>query len=82
MEKKKRGLAKGKFTRQERLLSEMIDSNAAKVIVTPQYEKFVECWNTLEVAHDNFMEVAEFDIEESPEGVIYMEDPANRYRDL
>ena len=58
MEKKKRGLAKGKFTRQEHLLSEMIDSNATKVIVTTQYEKFVECWNTLEVAHDNFMEVA------------------------
>ena len=55
MEKKKRGLAKGKFTRQERLLSEMIDSNAAKVIVTPQYEKFVEFWNTLEVAHDNII---------------------------
>ena len=60
----------------------MIVSNAAKIIVTPQYEKFFECWNTLGVAHDNSMQVAEFDIGESPEGVIYMEDPANRYSDL
>ena len=53
MEKKKRGIAKGKFTRQENLLTDMLDRNAAKVIVAPQYEKFVECWNCLEVAHDS-----------------------------
>ena len=40
----------------------MLDSKAAKVIVTPQYEKFVECYNNLEVAQNNFMEVSEFDI--------------------
>ena len=64
MEKKKRGIAKGKFTRQENLLTDMLDRNASKVIVAPQYEKFVECWNCLEVAHDSFMEVADLDIDE------------------
>ena len=48
MEKKKRAIAKSKFTRQESLLTEMLDNKAAKVIVSPQYEKFIECWNSLE----------------------------------
>ena len=59
MEKKKRAVAKSKFTRQESLLTEMLDNKAAKVIVSPQYEKLIECWNGLEEAHDNYIEVAE-----------------------
>ena len=82
MEKKKRAIAKSKFTRQESLLTEMLDNKAAKVIVSPQYEKFIECWNCLEEAHDNYMEVAEFDIKVHPEGVEYLEGPGARFRDL
>ena len=36
----------------------------------------------MKVAHDTFTEAANFDIQESSEGVIYMNDVANRYRDL
>ena len=82
MEKKKRGIAKGRFTRQENLLTNMLDNNAAKVITAPQYEKFVESWNSLEVAQDTYMEVADFDIEEDPEGLKYLDDPATRYQNL
>ena len=82
MEKKKRGIAKGRFTRQENLLTNMFDNNAAKVITAPQYEKFVEIWNSLEVAQDTYMEVADFDIEEDPEGLKYLDDPATRYQNL
>ena len=60
----------------------MLDSKAAKVIVSPQYEKFVECWNCLEEAHDNYMEVAEFDVEVHPEGMEYLEGLGAQYRDL
>ena len=52
MEKKKRSAAKGKFTRQETHLREMLINKSAKVIVAPQYEKFVDCWNSLEDAQD------------------------------
>ncbi len=82
MEKRKRAAAKGKFTRQETHLTEMINNKSAKVIVTPQYEKFVECWNSLEDAHDGYMEVADFDIEEDDDGLKYLEDPSKRYRIL
>ena len=83
MEKRKRSAAKGKFTRQETHLRELIDNAAAKAIVTPQYEKFVQCWNSLEEAHDNYMEKADdIDIETDDEGLKYLDDPSERYRAL
>lgn len=36
----------------------------------------------MKVAHDTFTEAANFDIQESSEGVIYMNDVENRYRDF
>ena len=60
----------------------MLDNNAAKVITAPQYEKFVDSWNSLEAAQDSYMEVAEIDIEEDPEGLKYLDDPALRYQNL
>ena len=83
MEKRKRSAAKGKFTRQETHLKELIEGFAAKEIVAPQYEKFVQCWNSLEEAHDKYMEVAEdIDIETDDEGLKYLDDPSQRYRAL
>ena len=81
-EKRKRITAKGKFTRQEKLLTELLDNSAPEAIVTPQYEKFVQCWNSLEDAHDSYMEIADFDIEADNEGLKYLEDPSTRYRAL
>ena len=83
MEKRKRSAAKGKFTRQETHLRELIDNAAAKAIVTPQYEKFVLCWNCLEEAHDNYIEIAEdIDIDTDAEGLKYLDEPSERYRAL
>ena len=83
MEKKLRASAKGKFTRQEKHLTELLDDvNSAKVIVTPQFDKFVDCWNKLEDAQDAFIAVTEIDVEVDADGFKYLDDISARYRAL
>ena len=83
MEKKLRASAKGKFTRQEKHLTELLDDvNSAKVIVTPQFDKFVDCWNKLEDAQDAFIAVTEINVEEDADGIKYLDDISARYRAL
>ena len=82
MEKKLRASAKGRFTRQEKHLTELLDDNSAKVIVTPQFDKFVDCWDKLEDAQDAFIEVTDIDVEEDADGVKYLDGPSERYRAL
>ena len=61
--KKKRTTSLGKFTRNLNTLNDMLDNASPKCIVTPQYEKLCNCWNTLEDAHDAFIEITDIDIE-------------------
>ena len=81
-EKRLRASAKGKFTRQETHLRGLINIQGDKSIVTPAYEKFVDCWNQLEGAHDAFLAVEDIDVETHDDGDKYLEDPSTRYAAL
>ena len=80
MEKRKRSSAKGTFTRQETHLTELLDLKSPMVVVTPQYEKFLQCWNNLEEAHESFLAVEDIDAETHDDGDAYLVDPSKRYR--
>ena len=77
--KRQRASAKGKFTRQETLLKGLIDVQADKSIVTPAFEKFVERWNQLEDAHDEFIATEDIDVETHADGDQYLADLSVRY---
>ena len=62
--KKRRTVALGTFTWNEKSLIQMIDTNSPKHIAVPQYEKLQACWNKLEEVHDAFIEVADVEIPE------------------
>ena len=73
-EKRQRATAKGKFTRQETHLRGLINVQADKSIVTPAFEKFVERWNQLEDAHDEFIATEDIDVETHADGDQYLAD--------
>ena len=81
-EKRKRASAKGKFTRQETHLRGLIDIQGDKSIVAPAYQKFVDCWNQLEEAHEEFIAVEDIDVETHDDGEKYLEDLSVRYGTL
>jgi multidrug efflux pump subunit AcrA (membrane-fusion protein) len=81
-EKRKRATAKGRFTRQETHLKGLLDIAGDKVIVTPAYEKFVECWNRLEEAHEDFVDADDIEVETDDDGNKYLDDLNARYGTL
>ena len=79
-EKKKRTACLGKFISNFNLLIQGIDGASLESLVTPQYEKFKECWLKLEDAHDDFLAATDIeDIDTDPEGVKYMDTPSKNY---
>ena len=80
MEKNKRKTALGTFTRNERTLNSMLDDESPKDMVTPQYEKLKICWDKLEVAHDNYLETLEGEIDPVDENKL--DEPGVRYRNV
>ena len=79
MEKKQRSSALSKFTRNLNSLTNLLDSNAPGTLVIPQFEKFKQCYENLEDAHDTFIAVTEIDIETDKDGFAYMDGPSDQY---
>ena len=78
-EKRNRSNAKGRFTRQETHLTGLLDIEADKVVATPAYEKFVDCWNRLEESHDAFIAAVDIDVENDVDGDKYLDTLNVRY---
>ena len=78
--KKRRTIALGTFTRNEKSLIQMIDTNSPKHIAVPQYEKLQSCWNKLEESHDAYVESIEGDIDENSEDFKKLDEPYMRYQ--
>ena len=81
-EKQNRANAKGRFTRQESTLKDLLDIEADQAVVTPEYKRFADCWNRLNDAHDVFISSVQIDVEAHDDGDKYL-DPLNvRYNTL
>ena len=82
-EKKMRSLALSNFTRSTNKLEEVINDSSPLVIVTPQYNKVMQCWEKLETAHDEFIEKTEIeDIDNDPQGFKYLDAPGARHVEI
>ena len=80
VEKKKRSQALSNFTRNVNKLTELIDSLSPLVVVTPQFEKVMKCWEKLEEAQDEFIAITDIeDVDTDPEGVQYLDAPGIRH---
>ena len=80
--KQNRANAKGRFTRQELALKDLLDIEADQAVVTPEYHRFADCWNRLNDAHDQFISSVQIDVENDDDGDKYL-DPLNvRYKTL
>ena len=81
--KKQRSIALRNFTRNETLITNLLDDASTPVVVcTPQYEKFRECWTKLEETHDAFLRVTDIDIETDKDGFDYLDAPSTRYQNI
>ena len=81
-EKQKRTSAKGRFKRQETHPAELLDIQGDNVIVTPAYEKLLECWNWLEEAHEEFVDAENIEVETNDDSDKYIDELNVRYRNL
>ena len=74
LEKKQRSTAKSNFTRNVKKLIGYLDNDVSQAeIVTPQFALMNECFELLEKAHQEFLNATDIDIDESQEGVAYMD---------
>ena len=55
-------------------LAELLDIQGDKVIVTPAYEKFLDCWNRLEEAHKEFVDAENIEVETNDDGDKYIDE--------
>ena len=78
-EQKQRSIALSAFTRNHNSLKKLIDDEAPKSLVCPQYEKLRKGWEKLEEAHDKFISVTEIDIDTDKNGLSYIDDANSRY---
>ena len=61
--KKTRTRALGNFTRNYNQFESMLNESSPAILVNPQYEKLKDCWESLEAAHDDFLDNTDIDIE-------------------
>ena len=81
-EKKKRTQALSNFTRNINVLHSLLDDTAPSVLVNPQFEKVRNCWEKLELAHDDFIAATDIDIEAEKDGIAFMNGPDERHQDV
>ena len=80
--KRKRITELSNFTRNRKNLIKLFDDAAPANLVNPQYEKMRDCYDRLEIAHNEFLAVTEIDdIETHKEGIPYMDGPDKRYEE-
>ena len=75
--KKARTKALTKFTRNTNDLTKLIQSDAPRELVEPQYKKVEECWSNLEDAQDAYLDEIEVGDLEGPGGVAYLDKPGD-----
>ena len=81
--KKKRKTALSNFTRNLNTLSSLLEDNSPPLLVNPQYDKFKECWEKLEAAHDEYLDNSDIDPDNDQEGSFeYLEAHATKYREI
>ena len=68
------------FTRSVNNFNVLIDDSALTDIVTTTYLKIQSCWEKLETAQDAFVEVVDIDATANPEGIDFLDEPADRYQ--
>ena len=71
---KRRTQAKKNFSRAFNQLTALLDDDSPADLVKPQFDKLRSCWEKLETAQDEFVEVSE-DAEEDT----FLDDPENSY---
>ena len=76
--KRKRSVALSHFTKSVNSFTKLVDISSPCSLVTPAFEKVKSCWETLETAHDNYIEVAEVDIDTDPGGLAFLDEPGER----
>ena len=76
-----RGQALGNLTRSIKKLNEHIGIPSPESIVTPLYEKMMNCWEKLEEAQDSFILVTDIDVATDPDGEAYLTEPETRHSD-
>ena len=81
-EKKKRTRALSNFTRNFNAFQSLLDESAPSILVDPQYAKFKDAWEKLEVAHDDFLAETDIDIETDKDGESYLDEPSTRYQNI
>ena len=81
-EKKKRTRALSNFTRNFNAFQSLLDESAPSILVDPQYAKFKDAWEKLEVAHDDFLAETDIDIETDKDGESYLNEPTTRYQNI
>ena len=80
LEQRKRSQAKSKFTRNYNVLDKLISENAPLELVKPQFEKFKNCWESLELAHDTYLELSGVDdVDENNGSKGYLDEPGERH---
>ena len=79
--KRKRILELSNFTRNLNKLIKYIDEGAPGSMVNPQYEKMQDCYEKLEAAHNDYLAVADIDIETDKDGIKYMDGPDKRHEE-
>ena len=81
-EKKKRSLALSNHTRNVNIFIGLLNDAASSILVTPQFEKVVNCWEKLETARDIFIEKTEIDIDTDKHGLVFMDTPEMKHQQV
>ena len=80
VEDRKRSQALRTLTLNLNKLNDLINDTSPLVIVTPQFDKVMKCWEKLEEAHDDFILTTDIaDIDNDPKGVKYIDEPGTRH---
>ena len=77
--KKQRRQALSNFTRTLNTFNTLIEDYSPSVLVEPQFEKVVSCYEKLEAAQDEFIGKTDIDIDVDPNGVAFLDEPSLRH---
>ena len=77
--KRRRSQALSNFTRNVNSFNNLVKNSAPSSIVKPQFDKVLNCWDTLEKAQDSFIELTNIDdIDEDEVDLAFLDEPGER----
>ena len=82
VEKKRRSVALGGFTRSVGVLRSAITTESPICVVTPKFEKVNDAWDKLEAAQEAFIEATDIDIDNHADGLKYLDTPTETFTNV